>query len=313
MEKNTVSSYESTLSVLSSLNAVEGFDPHMLTACFKNEAGEEHMYLQAEPAMLWFRLKYPHGRLEQSVVRVTDTSATIEGRVFNDDGVMLANAFATRYYSNTDQYGRDYVQNAGTSAIRKALGIAGFGTPRDAEIIEGVTVIYEATSAPEQPVDIGRALPKRPVPPVPKPVVAAPAPDNVPTTVAGPAPAAQAPAEEPKKKNTPKRTAAPIDEDIIPTQSQVKPVAQAKPVATPPVSRPAPAAPTSPKPALSAAPSNLDEALAFTVPTGRFAGKTMKELLDEGEKDGIRFFLKPSYTGKPIQAAARMVAGQYSL
>jgi hypothetical protein len=39
----------------------------------------------------------------------------------------------------------------------------------------------------------------------------------------------------------------------------------------------------------------------------------MKELLDAGEKDAIRFYLKPSYTGKPIQIAARMVAGQYNL
>ena len=54
------------------------------------------------------------------------------------------------------------------SAIRKALGICGFGTPRDAEYIEGVTVVYEIGKAPEQPVDTGRALNRLPVPPTPK-------------------------------------------------------------------------------------------------------------------------------------------------
>ena len=52
-----------TLRKLAGINEVEGFDPRLLVACYKNESGEENLYLPAEPAMLWFRLKYPHGRL----------------------------------------------------------------------------------------------------------------------------------------------------------------------------------------------------------------------------------------------------------
>lgn len=111
-----------TLNRLARINEVEGFDPRLLVACYKNESGEENLYLPAEPAMLWFRLKYPHGRLEQVATRVTDSMATVEGRVFDENGAMLANAFVTRYRSDTDQFGKDYVQNAGTCAIRKALG-----------------------------------------------------------------------------------------------------------------------------------------------------------------------------------------------
>ena len=82
------------------------------------------------------------------------------------------------------------------------------------------------------------------------------------------------------------------------------------PVAPRPVTQPLP---STPPVQVSDMPNNLDEALGFVIPNGRYAGKTMKDLLDAGEKDGIRFFLKPSYTGKPIQSAARMIAGQYSL
>lgn len=48
-----------TLNRLARINEVEGFDPRLLVACYKNESGEENLYLPAEPAMLWFRLKYP--------------------------------------------------------------------------------------------------------------------------------------------------------------------------------------------------------------------------------------------------------------
>lgn len=37
------------------------------------------------------------------------------------------------------------------------------------------------------------------------------------------------------------------------------------------------------------------------------------QLIEEKENDAIRYFLRPLYAGKPIQQAARMVAGQYGL
>ena len=97
--------------------------------------------------------------------------ATVEGRVIDENGNLLANAFATRYHAD-DQFGKDYIQNAGTAAIRKALGNCGFGTPANAEYIEGVTVCHEAAELTDAPVDDGVEA-KIPVPPVPKEVVEA--------------------------------------------------------------------------------------------------------------------------------------------
>ena len=121
--------------------------------------------------MMWFRLKHPGGRLEQIVYRANDMMATVEGRVIDENGNLLANAFATRYHAD-DQFGKDYIQNAGTAAIRKALGNCGFGTPANAEYIEGVTVCHEAAELTDAPVDDGVEA-KIPVPPVPKEVVEA--------------------------------------------------------------------------------------------------------------------------------------------
>ena len=98
-----------TLSVLANINAVEGFDPHMVTACYQDTEGNGRMYLQAEFSMLWFRLKYPNGRLEQVLSRMNDQMATVEGRVYDNDGNLLANAFVTRYRGE-EQFGKDYTQ-----------------------------------------------------------------------------------------------------------------------------------------------------------------------------------------------------------
>lgn len=155
-----------TLSVLANINAVEGFDPHMVTACYQDTEGNGRMYLQAEFSMLWFRLKYPNGRLEQVLSRMNDQMATVEGRVYDNDGNLLANAFVTRYRSE-EQFGKDYVQNAGTAAIRKALGNCGFGTPADAVYIEGVTPLFKAAEDEDVPVDAGVQT-RIPIPPVPK-------------------------------------------------------------------------------------------------------------------------------------------------
>ena len=282
-----------TLRKLAGINEVEGFDPRLLVACYKNESGEENLYLPADPAMLWFRLKYPHGRLEQVATRVTDSMATVEGRVFDENGAMLANAFVTRYRSDTDQFGKDYVQNAGTCAIRKALGNCGFGTPATAEFIEGVTVVYDRNAAPEQPVDSGAAVKRLTPPPAPKKRKAA-------ETVAT---AETAPQPEPDKPARPRDIS--MAEDVPPAPA----LAEAEKPKTAPVPPPVM------KPAAQSvkAPSTLDEAMAFVVPTGRYAGKTFGQLIEEKENDAIRYFLRPLYAGKPIQQAARMVAGQYGL
>lgn len=168
MTKETIKdAQKKTLTAMANVNAVDGFDPRLVTSCFQDAEGNNRMYLQAEPAMLWFRLKHPGGRLEQIVYRANDQMATVEGRVIDENGNLLANAFATRYHSD-DQFGKDYIQNAGTAAIRKALGNCGFGTPADAEYIEDVTTVYKTTAdLPDAPVD-GGVLTNFPVPPVPQ-------------------------------------------------------------------------------------------------------------------------------------------------
>ena len=50
---------EQVLETMANANQVEGFDPRLVTTCYKDADGNARMYLQAEPAMMWFRLKHP--------------------------------------------------------------------------------------------------------------------------------------------------------------------------------------------------------------------------------------------------------------
>lgn len=267
-----------SLSVLANINAVEGFDPHMVTACYQDTEGNGRMYLQAEFSMLWFRLKYPNGRLEQVLSRMNDQMATVEGRVYDNDGNLLANAFVTRYRGE-EQFGKDYVQNAGTAAIRKALGNCGFGTPADAVYIEGVTPLFKAAEDEDVPVDAGVQT-RIPIPPVPKEY----------QQNAEPAPAA------------PKRGRKPA----------AKPAPAPAPAATP-APNPIPI-PPAPKPAPVGIPKTMEEAENFVIPFGAFHGMTMKDTLAKDGGARVINYIKdsPRFAGQPIQVAAQMFAGQHA-
>lgn len=273
-----------SLSVLANINAVEGFDPHMVTACYQDTEGNGRMYLQAEFSMLWFRLKYPNGRLEQVLSRMNDQMATVEGRVYDNDGNLLANAFVTRYRGE-EQFGKDYVQNAGTAAIRKALGNCGFGTPADAVYIEGVTPLFKAAEDEDVPVDAGVQT-RIPIPPVPKEY----------QQNAEPAPAA------PKRGRKPAAKPAPAP----------APVAAPAPAATP-APNPIPI-PPAPKPAPVGIPKTMEEAENFVIPFGAFHGMTMKDTLAKDGGARVINYIKdsPRFAGQPIQVAAQMFAGQHA-
>ena len=303
ISEKTIVAHEQTLNAMANVNAVDGFDPCLVTACYRDEEGKSRMYLQAEPAMLWFRLKHPNGRLEQVLTRANDQMATVEGRVIDSNGNLLANAFATRYRSDDNKFGKDYIQNAGTAAIRKALGNCGFGTPANAEYIEGITPLFTAVDDEDAPVDSG--VPTRiPVPPIPKeyqnqtPVMVEDTPD---TPAATPKTTKRATRKN-AKAEAPAPTPAPVPEKPAiqnpePTPA-VKKEAPAKP-ATAPAQPPIPVPPT--PTTAEVEPKTLEEALAFKISVGRFSGKTMKEVVDSGSGAAITYFLRPQYAGKPFR------------
>ena len=122
---------EENIRIINSLNAVEGFDPSAFLRKLQNEKGEEQLYLDVKYRKLWFRLKYPLGKITKRIIKLENDYAIIESRVYLDrndnDESYISCAIAQRWRSEDDIYGKRYVETAETASVGRALADAGFG------------------------------------------------------------------------------------------------------------------------------------------------------------------------------------------
>ena len=123
MNANQSATMYESIPVVSELNKVQGFDP--LKFLRKTSKGESKLDLKYKK--LWFRLKYPNGRIKLSALKITDQLAIIEARVYFDknDTQPKSSFIAQRDASSTP--GGLYIETAQHAAIDQALSDAGFG------------------------------------------------------------------------------------------------------------------------------------------------------------------------------------------
>lgn len=121
--------------VISELNRVPNFDP--LKFLRKTDNGPK---LDLRYKKLWFRLKYPNGRIKLSPLKITDQLAIIEARVFFDkkDSEAIAN-YTVSCEAKSVPDGR-YVEAAQDLATDKALSNAGFGVQFDADVARSIDI-----------------------------------------------------------------------------------------------------------------------------------------------------------------------------
>lgn len=144
------------------LNGVEGFDPRKYMRIIQEEGGRVTYYLDVAFRKLWFRLKYPEGKIVKKILKLTEQVAIVEAKVYlnRSDGEenFVANAFAQKYFSAEDMFGSKYVELAETAAVGRALTDAGFGlqfSDRDGEVDPQVT---------EAPFEAGILFPEEGLP-----------------------------------------------------------------------------------------------------------------------------------------------------
>lgn len=123
MNANQSATMYESIPVVSELNKVQGFDP--LKFLRKTSKGERNLDLKYKK--LWFRLKYPTGRIKLSALKITDQLAIIEARVYFDknDTQPKSSFIAQRDAKSTP--GGLYIESAQHAAIDQALSDAGFG------------------------------------------------------------------------------------------------------------------------------------------------------------------------------------------
>lgn len=113
-------------SAVAELNKAPGFDP-LRFARRVVQSGGEKLLLDLKYKKLWFRLRYPQGRIKVTPLKITEQLAIIEAKVFFDRGdtVPAASFIAQRYAKDTP--GGLYIESAQHMAVDTALNDAGFG------------------------------------------------------------------------------------------------------------------------------------------------------------------------------------------
>ena len=318
--------------VVSELNRVKGFDP---TKFLRNT--KEGPKLDLNVKRLWFRMKYPNGRIKLSALKITDQLAIIQARVYFDknDTNHVASFTAQSYKESTP--GGLYVEMAQRNAEDEALDAAGFGIQfvHANDTNDSLTVKDEAPRtvtkhAEEAPAVKVEAPPERKVEPAPK-IVQQSAEPIVTETVAE-APAVKT---EPVEKTLLEPIAEPIVEDLSPAPIEMAvetpPIEEAAPVIAPKVEE-APTAVVSapsvensaqateepheePKPMYNKTMSieeicsvmSLDEALNYVAPSGSCKGWTLKQVA-ERRRPSLKWYVN-GYPGDDniLRAAARIV------
>ena len=308
--------------VVAELNRVPSFDP--LKYLKKTADGME---LPLKYKKLWFRLKYPQGRVRITNLRITDQLAMIEARVFLDrrDSEAVASYTATCDAQSIPD--GKYVQYAQDLATGQALSDAGFGiqfVSADGEVMPTA----QTKTAPEQtafaekkvvaPIEAASAVKvpeaKETVKVEEKPVVAAPvvsAPPVVKDTVE------EVVTESVTTAVKPTVTTA-VEEKVISMTS----VAEAAKAVTPtavvieeildeaediPAEKTGPAYTKDMSVEEICAVMTLDEALEYVVPSGACAGQKLSQVADR-RAASLRFYLT-GYKGDDniLRAAATLI------
>ena len=147
-----------------SLNRVEGFDPRKYMRLIQNEGQAGKYYLDVAYRKLWFRLRYPEGKIVKKILKLTEQVAIVEARVYLDrndhEDNFISNALAQKYMSADGQFGNKFVELAETAAVGRALSDAGFGlqfADREGDMDPEVT---EAPFDPQMIAGEGGALPE---------------------------------------------------------------------------------------------------------------------------------------------------------
>lgn len=163
MTMNSTSMYDE-VEEIRNLNRVEGFDPRRYMRVIQQEGQTGKYYLDVAFRKLWFRLKYPEGKIVKKILKLTDQVAIVEARVYlnrNDaEENFISNALAQKYMTADGQFGNKFVELAETAAVGRALSDAGFGLQFADKEDDMDPEITEAFFDPQMVAGMGGTVPE---------------------------------------------------------------------------------------------------------------------------------------------------------
>jgi hypothetical protein len=303
MSINTTQIMYNQIAPVNGLNSVPGFDPRRYLRKTVTETGQELLVLDLKYRKLWFRLKYPAGRIVTTPVTVTEENAVFETEIFFDSASPLPNATNTATRAAKGKYTALYIQNAQNASIGEALSDAGFGL-QFCDVAASIDV--ESTGG-----EVIQAVQPQAAAPIPAPV------PEVMEPASAPAIAEESAAVESKENEEPK-AAEPVAEPVA-EQKEAPEVVEEIPAADIAADESeTPAAPEAPAPRFTPDMPVEDilhdmtpeEAEAVLVDFGLCDGMTLAEVA-ENRPASLKFFMT-GYAGENnlVKAGAQIVYGR---
>lgn len=151
MSSNTQDSIHGFTTLIEEQNRVPGFDPLRLV-----QVTPQGPKLALPYKRIWFRKKYPNGRIRQIALKITDQLAIIEAQVFSDrrESEPIARYIA-QVQSNHAPHGQ-YIQAAQDLAVDQALADAGFDIQFMPDASSQKEKDAKQAASPAQPKEVKR-------------------------------------------------------------------------------------------------------------------------------------------------------------
>lgn len=133
-------------SVFTRINQVEGFNPMAYVRQLTSDIPDEppKLYLDVAYRVLWFRLKYPHGRISKKIISFDANLAVVESRIYKDASdppeQFLANGYGSALFDPSTAWGKNHLTTAETAAMGRALHAGGFNIANCADEADPVPV-----------------------------------------------------------------------------------------------------------------------------------------------------------------------------
>ena len=108
-------------------------------------------YAEVNQRIKAFRMVYPEGGLPTEIVSIDNGVVVMRCTVLTDNGKVLATGTAYEKEDSTFINKTSYIENCETSAVGRALGLAGFGIDTSIasfEEVENATIQQEVIKAP---------------------------------------------------------------------------------------------------------------------------------------------------------------------
>ena len=114
-------------------------------------------YAEVNQRIKAFRMVYPNGQIETSIINLQNGVVLMQARITNEDGVVIGTGYAQEKEESSFINKTSFIENCETSAVGRALGMCGFGidtSVASAEEVQNAMANQEEPKATPKQIEI---------------------------------------------------------------------------------------------------------------------------------------------------------------